>query len=162
MLTQGEAGVVMTGKDGETRDRGNTCIFVGYANNHGGDCYRMFNPESNRVLITRDVTWLKQMYYSPSTSTGDGKEPGVIIELLKSEEIEDKRFNLDEEFESIQWMNPLSKLGRIKTNPWNQIQDMLRLLSGSLSPDRARLFDQLQDTLKRLEQQQLRSTILQH
>ena len=42
------------------------------------------------------------MYYSPSTSGGDGKEPGVIIELPKSEEVGANEFDLDDEFETIQ------------------------------------------------------------
>ena len=101
LQTWGEAGVVTTGKDGKIGDRGSTCIFVSYADNHDGDCYRMFNPKTNQVLITWDVTWLKQMYYSPSISTGDCKEPGVIIKLPQTEEMEAKGFDLDKESESI-------------------------------------------------------------
>jgi hypothetical protein len=39
--TWGEVGTVKTGKDGKTGDRGVACIFIGYASNHKGDCYRM-------------------------------------------------------------------------------------------------------------------------
>ena len=37
--------------------------FWGYARNHAGDAYRMLNPSTNKVWITRDVTWLNQQYH---------------------------------------------------------------------------------------------------
>ena len=44
-------------------DRGVQCIFVGYALDHASDCYRMYDPTTNRVHVTRDVIWLKRMFY---------------------------------------------------------------------------------------------------
>ena len=44
LKTFGEAGTVTIGKDGKVGSRGVTIFFVGYADKHGGDCYRMFNP----------------------------------------------------------------------------------------------------------------------
>lgn len=38
-------------------------MFVGYALNHATGVYRMWNPKTNFVLETRDVTWLKKMFY---------------------------------------------------------------------------------------------------
>lgn len=32
-------------------------VFMGYADDHAGDVYRMYNPETDRVVETRDVTW---------------------------------------------------------------------------------------------------------
>ena len=32
-------------------------VFMGYADDHAGDVYRMYNPETGRVVETRDVTW---------------------------------------------------------------------------------------------------------
>jgi hypothetical protein len=40
----GEAGIVKNGKDGKVGDRGITMAFVGYADGHAGNCYRMYNP----------------------------------------------------------------------------------------------------------------------
>ena len=59
----GEAGSVRTGKDGNVSNRGVAMISVGYADNHEGNCYRMFNPFRNSVVESRDVTWLRHMYY---------------------------------------------------------------------------------------------------
>ena len=38
-------------------------MFIGYGLNHAGDCYRMFNPKTGRVHITRDIKWLNRMYF---------------------------------------------------------------------------------------------------
>ena len=35
------------------------CVCVGYAEDHASDCYRMFNPETGKVSISRDVTWVE-------------------------------------------------------------------------------------------------------
>ena len=39
-----------------------TMMFIGYANNHDGDCYRMFNPKTDDVSKTRDMIWLRQIF----------------------------------------------------------------------------------------------------
>jgi hypothetical protein len=38
-------------------------MFVGYAENHSHDCYRMWNPATKLITETRDVIWLHRMYY---------------------------------------------------------------------------------------------------
>ena len=44
-------------------------MFVGYATDHAGDCYRMWDPNTNRVHAARDVVWLKPMCFrQPQTS----------------------------------------------------------------------------------------------
>ncbi len=44
LRTFGEAEIVKDKKDGKVGDRGITMMFVGYANSHPGNCYRMYNP----------------------------------------------------------------------------------------------------------------------
>jgi hypothetical protein len=39
-------------------------MFIGYPPNHEGDCYWMWNPVTNGVHTTRDVIWLKRMFYN--------------------------------------------------------------------------------------------------
>ena len=72
----GELGVVTSSPGGTIRskleDRGTTCMFVGYAANHAGNVYRMLNLKSGKVLITRDVKWLKTF---PVDQTKQGIEP---------------------------------------------------------------------------------------
>jgi len=33
------------------------CIMVGYADNHSGDTYQMYNPTTGQVCLTRDMSW---------------------------------------------------------------------------------------------------------
>ena len=39
-------------------DRGKTCMFVGYAEDHTKDVYRFLNIHTRRIIISRDVRWL--------------------------------------------------------------------------------------------------------
>ena len=39
-------------------DRGKTCMFVGYADDHSRDVYRFLNIHTKRIIIIRDVRWL--------------------------------------------------------------------------------------------------------
>jgi hypothetical protein len=61
----GEAGTVKikTKTTPKLADRGVQCMMVGYALDHPGDCYRMWDPKTARVHETRDVVWLKRMFY---------------------------------------------------------------------------------------------------
>ena len=42
-------------------------MFVGYSNNHTGDTCSMWNPITNNIHLSRDVTWLRQMFCLPKT-----------------------------------------------------------------------------------------------
>jgi hypothetical protein len=39
-------------------------MFIGYADDHDGDVYHMWNPETERVHIIRDAIWMKQMMFT--------------------------------------------------------------------------------------------------
>jgi hypothetical protein len=39
-------------------------MFVGYALNHPGDCYRMWDPETGGIRESRDVIWMKRMFFT--------------------------------------------------------------------------------------------------
>eukprot|EP00957_Ditylum_brightwellii_P152206 11587755-Ditylum_brightwellii.AAC.1 len=45
------------------KPRGISSMMVGYTTSHSDGLYRMWNPNTNRILISRDVTWLKRMYF---------------------------------------------------------------------------------------------------
>jgi hypothetical protein len=54
-------------------------MFVGYALNHKGDCYRMWNPNTKKISETCDVVFIKRMFFGTPTkpvrkkqSTDDG------------------------------------------------------------------------------------------
>ncbi len=63
LCTYGEAGTVKEGKRGKVLDLGVTMMFIGYNQENPENCFRMFNPESSRVTLTRDIIWLGWMYY---------------------------------------------------------------------------------------------------
>jgi hypothetical protein len=67
LRTWGEAGIIKTGKDRKIRDRGVTGMFVGYASNHEGNCYRMWNPKTKKIYETRDIVFLERMFFGTPT-----------------------------------------------------------------------------------------------
>jgi len=46
--------------DGKVGNRGITMVFVGYADGHAGNCYRMYNPVTLRsqVCVSCDIVWM--------------------------------------------------------------------------------------------------------
>ena len=74
----GEAGTVKLEKQGKIIDRGVTMMFIGYANNHNGSCFRMFNPATNGVSKTRDVILFRRMFYEKQDAETTKKEPVVF------------------------------------------------------------------------------------
>jgi hypothetical protein len=63
--TWGEAGTVKTKTPTTAKlaDRGMHCMFVGYALDHAGDVYHMWNPKTGWVHETRNVIWLHHLYF---------------------------------------------------------------------------------------------------
>ena len=43
-------------------DKGKEAFFVGYATEHAGDVYRMYDPNTKRIKISRDVRWMGKFY----------------------------------------------------------------------------------------------------
>ena len=39
-------------------------LFVGYADEHAGNCYRMYNLLTSRVSVTLDLIWSGLMYFT--------------------------------------------------------------------------------------------------
>ena len=73
LRTWGEAGTVkihdkMVPKLG---DRGVTCMMIGYPKDHTGDCYCMWDKNTGGVHVTRDVTWLRRMYFPANPNAGN-------------------------------------------------------------------------------------------
>jgi hypothetical protein len=48
-------------------DQGVTGMFMGYASNHEGNCYRIKNPNTKKIYETRDVVFLKKMFFGTPT-----------------------------------------------------------------------------------------------
>ena len=62
MRTFGEMAVIAIHEGKKMRskldDRGKTCMFVGYADDHSRDVYRFLNIHTKRIITSRDVRWL--------------------------------------------------------------------------------------------------------
>ena len=44
------------------KDRGKTVMFVGYTNDSHPDTYRFMDPQTKKINVSRDVTWLNKKY----------------------------------------------------------------------------------------------------
>jgi hypothetical protein len=60
----GEIGVVMTKNDiqGKLTNRGTPCMFMEYSVNHVCDVYRMLNMDTKKVINSREIVWMTQVY----------------------------------------------------------------------------------------------------
>ena len=62
MRTFGEMAVIAIHEGKKMRskldNRGKTCMFVGYAEDHSGDVYRFLNIHMKRIIMSRDVRYL--------------------------------------------------------------------------------------------------------
>jgi hypothetical protein len=69
----GEAGVVklLTATTTKIYDRGKVCMFVGYSLDHNGDTLRMWDPDTKRVHLTRNIAWLNKMFFASEANYVD-------------------------------------------------------------------------------------------
>jgi hypothetical protein len=44
------------------------CVFVGYADHHTPDTYRMYKPNTRTIILSRDVKWHDWVSYNPKSS----------------------------------------------------------------------------------------------
>ena len=80
LRTWGEAGTVKIKTTTSPKDAnpGEHCMMVGYADNHPGDTYRMWNPDTKQLHQVRDVVWLKRMFYAPAHPS-EHLNPHIIL-----------------------------------------------------------------------------------
>ena len=73
--TWGEAGTVSLkeGKHPKMKNKGIKMMFVGYPDNHPADCFTMWDPQTERTHFTRDVIFLRKLYFAPAIGAGEGR-----------------------------------------------------------------------------------------
>ena len=81
LCTYGEAGTVKEGKRGKVFDRGVTMMFIGYNQENCENCFRMFDPKSSRVTLTRDIIWLGWMYFPRRNAKKTQLLPAVAVPI---------------------------------------------------------------------------------
>ena len=72
-------------------------IMVGYTDNHTRDTYKLYNPETKRVVMTRDVKWEDWKITNPAEilkmfckADKDDLVPGIEEDITTTSEPEDK------------------------------------------------------------------------
>ena len=87
MRTFGEMAVIAIHEGKKMRskldDRGKTCMFVGYADDHSRDVYRFLNIYTKRIIISRDVRWLNIIWKNYRRKSIDARKQ---VELFLDEE----------------------------------------------------------------------------
>jgi hypothetical protein len=85
LRTWGEAGTVKLRTRATTKveDRGKPCMFVGYSKGHHGDCYEMWDPDTHMVHQSRDVIWLKRMFFERAITQDNIVVAPIIDDNLK-------------------------------------------------------------------------------
>ena len=133
----GEMGIVTT-KDkiqSKLNNRGMPCMFVGYSVHHAHDVYRMLNIESEIIINSRDIIWLKEMHKD------------WIGRKAKNQLVDD-----DEDTDIMESKNQLFKEGQeaslAVTNQVDlkrmKLYRQLRQLESSFNPDAAKLVEQIE------------------
>jgi hypothetical protein len=62
-------------------DRGKLCMFVRYSLEHAGDTIRMWNPDTNNVLLSRDTIWMNQMFFKENFDVSQSQ--GILKKFRK-------------------------------------------------------------------------------
>ena len=67
-------------------------MFVGYKTDSGDDVYRMWNPDTKRLLRTRDIRWLGKMFYAPNNlnEVREGTDDDSSIEEIVDDDVVDE------------------------------------------------------------------------
>jgi hypothetical protein len=100
----GKAGTVKikTKTTPKVLDCGVHCMMVGYALNHAGDTYRMWDMKANCVHETRDVIWLRRMYFENKDKAQDvviepdADNPVEGVEIVEAREGEEPQADEEE------------------------------------------------------------------
>ena len=78
---------------GKAKPKAEPMLMVGYADNHSSDMYRLYNPATGQVVLSRDVTWANWM-------------PTKTTEMLQELLLEDPDFDVRPGIEAVP-TNPL-------------------------------------------------------
>jgi hypothetical protein len=101
MRTWGEAGTVKlrTAMTPKIFNRGVPCMMVGYAENHASDTYCMWEIDTNGIHGTRDVVWLRRMYFpsKPQVTQIVIEEPQLDIADGKGDTIDGAEYDAEDD-----------------------------------------------------------------
>jgi hypothetical protein len=64
-------------------------VFVGYADEHAGNCYGMYNPVTSQVCLTRDIIRCGQMYFTTENCDKTKVLPVIAVPITNNVTNED-------------------------------------------------------------------------
>ena len=67
--------------------RGKTGIFVGYADDHAGNIYRLINIQTKKIILSRDIQWLNSFWKECKKRKVDSKS---LIDAFYSHDEDDQ------------------------------------------------------------------------
>jgi hypothetical protein len=70
-------------------------MFIGYAMDHDGNCYRMWNPTTDGVHVTCNIIWIWRMFYNKPNKEGIIRQLLLVEDADRDREIEDNKNNND-------------------------------------------------------------------
>ena len=89
--TFGEMGILKKNKKmfSKLENKGQSCMFMGYSEDHSPDTYRLYVLATRRLVIARDVLWLNAKYNETETTRID--EPNINTNLWIDSEDEESQ-----------------------------------------------------------------------
>ena len=129
----GEMGVVLDQQNRKIKqklsNRGKTHIFVGYSSRHSSDVYRMYNLETKRVTVTRDIRWLGMTYgkYMSKEENLPDEQP-ACDDSDEDEDVKTENFFEISEAEPVVYEKPVTRsMSAQRTEEKNDTEDNSRL-----------------------------------
>ena len=103
----GEAGTVKikTSMSPKLNDKGTHCMFVGYTYNHPGDCYRMYNLKTRRTHETRDIIWLKRMFYKRPPNQRELTTEPITYDIIQDQQHDQEQDQDQENNQAVRTQN---------------------------------------------------------
>ena len=103
LRTLGEARVVKlkTKTTAKLVHNGVTCMFVGYTLSHEGNVYRMWDPSTRRIHVSRDIIWLKRMLFENNCPWEQFTVKNLLTIEVGETEVQDDRTSIDEQENNI-------------------------------------------------------------
>jgi hypothetical protein len=91
----GEIGIVKLHKNliPKIYERGKPCMFARYCLNHAGDTFRMWEPYTKHVHLSRGIMWTGRMYFDSMQKMLEGPFIHPILKNKNNNEINDETSN---------------------------------------------------------------------
>ena len=95
-------------------------MMVGYAKQHAGDTYRMWDPNTKRVHVTRDVIWLNKMFFKEK-STIDFN-PEATLEIFEKKRSVDENDEQEDPEKAKETEVDVDEEGELANDEWDEQQ----------------------------------------